>query len=92
MSEIAIYQAPSGEVEVRLGKETVRLRLEQMAELFGRDRTVVGRHVRSYRVKSPEGVRFRQWATALLRVPSGASCRQFIEMTTRFVDVSRPAT
>ena len=129
VSEIAIYQTPSGGVEVRLDKETVWLRLEQMAELFSRDRTVVGRHVRSvfadaeieresnvqnlhiagadkpvgfysldviisvgYRVKSPECVRFRQWATALLRVPSGASCRQFIEMTTRFLDVSPPAT
>ncbi len=104
VSEIAIYQTPSGEVEVRLDRETVWLRLEQMAELFGRDRTVVGRHVRNvfadaeieresnvqnlhiagsdkpvgfysldviisvgYRVKSPEGVRFRQWATALLK-------------------------
>lgn len=104
MTEIAIYQTPAGEVEVRLDRETVWLRLEQMAELFGRDRTVVGRHVRNvfadgeleresnvqnlhiagsdkpvglfsldviisvgYRVKSPEGVRFRQWATALLK-------------------------
>ena len=47
MTEIAIYQTPSGEVEVRLEPETVWLRMEQMAELFGRDRTVVGRHVRN---------------------------------------------
>lgn len=104
MSDIAIYTAPSGAVEVRLEKDSVWLRQEQMAELFGRDRTVIGRHVRNvfadgelaaesnvqslhiagsdkpvrfynldviisvgYRVKSPEGVRFRQWATGVLR-------------------------
>lgn len=107
MSEIAIYQSEAGAVEVRLESESVWLRQEQLAELFGRDRTVIGRHIRNvftegelepksvcadfahtaadgktyqvshfnldviisvgYRVKSPEGVRFRQWATRLLR-------------------------
>ena len=47
MSDIAIYTAPSGAVEVRLGKDSVWLRQEQMAELFGRDRTVIGRHIRN---------------------------------------------
>lgn len=105
--EIAIYQAENQPVEVRLQGETVWLRHEQMAELFGRDRTVIGRHIRNvfaegelvreavcakfahtaadgktyqveqfnldviisvgYRIKSAEGVRFRQWATQILR-------------------------
>lgn len=47
MNDIAIYTAPSGAVEVRLGKDSVWLRQEQMAELFGRDRTVIGRHIRN---------------------------------------------
>lgn len=47
MSDIAIYTAPSGAVEVRLGQNNVWLRQEQMAELFGRDRTVIGRHIRN---------------------------------------------
>ncbi|TJY59428.1 hypothetical protein E4T66_13640 [Sinimarinibacterium sp. CAU 1509] len=47
MRDIAIYTAPSGAVEVRLEKDTVWLRQEQMAELFGRDRTVIGRHIRN---------------------------------------------
>lgn len=47
MSDIAIYTAPSGSVEVRLGQDSVWLRQEQMAELFGRDRTVIGRHIRN---------------------------------------------
>lgn len=104
MSEIAIYQNETGMVEVRLERDTVWLRQEQMATLFGRDRTVIGRHIRNvfkegeldqesnvqnlhiagsdkparlysldvvisvgYRVKSAEGVHFRQWATGLLK-------------------------
>lgn len=78
--------------------KSVWLRQEQLPEFFGRDRTVIGRHIRKvfdegeldrqsnvqnlhiansdkpvsfynldviisvgYRVKSPEGVHFRQW-------------------------------
>lgn len=104
MSEIIIYRNDTGAVDVRLEGDTVWLRQDQMAALFGRDRTVIGRHIRNvfaeeelaaesnvqnlhiagsdkpvsfynldvvisvgYRVKSPEGVRFRQWATRLLR-------------------------
>ena len=106
MSELVIYRSDAGTVEVRLEGDTVWLRQEQLSQLFGRDRTVVGRHVRNvfregeldakavranfahtaddgktyqvehynldviisvgYRVKSPEGVRFRQWATRVL--------------------------
>lgn len=93
-------------LEVRTDGETVWLTVEQMAKLFGRDRSVIGKHVRNvfsdgelpyegfrqilpktssdggrpiaiynldvlisvgYRVKSQEGVRFRQWATRVLR-------------------------
>ena len=104
MSELQIYRNAAGAVEVRLDGDSVWLRQEQMAVLFGRDRTVIGRHIRNlfaegelapesnvqnlhipgsdkpvafynldviisvgYRVKSPEGVRFRQWATDVLR-------------------------
>lgn len=104
MSDIVIYQNGDQPVEVRLQSDTVWLRQEQMAELFGRNRTVISRHIRNvfaegeltqksnvqnlhiansdkpvgfysldviisvgYRVKSAEGVRFRQWATNLLR-------------------------
>lgn len=104
MSDIVMYQGDAGQIEVRLEGESVWLRQEQLADLFGRDRTVIGRHIRKvfeegeldrqsnvqnlhiansdkpvsfynldviisvgYRVKSPEGVRFRQWATRLLR-------------------------
>jgi len=102
--EVSIYRAPGGEIEVRLAQDTVWLEREQMARLFGRDRSVIGKHIKNvftdkelgqksnvqnlpiagsakpvqfysldviisvgYRVKSPEGVRFRQWATRTLK-------------------------
>ena len=104
MNPIAIYQSPSGVVEVRLDNDTVWLTQEQMTQLFGRERSVITKHIRNvfnegeldeksnvqnlhiphsdkpvrfynldviisvgYRVKSPQGVQFRQWATRLLR-------------------------
>ncbi|GAB4089601.1 virulence RhuM family protein [Hydrogenophaga soli] len=104
MNPIAIYQSASGAVEVRLDNDTVWLSQEQMTQLFGRERSVITKHVRNvfaegeldeksnvqnlhiphsdkpvrfynldviisvgYRVKSPQGVQFRQWATRLLR-------------------------
>jgi len=103
MTEITIYQAADGAVEVRLDQETVWLNQAQLSELFGRERSVITKHLRNvfqegeldepgnvqnvhiagsakpvrfysldviisvgYRVKSAEGVRFRQWATRVL--------------------------
>lgn len=47
MSEIVIYEGPGGIVEVRLGQETVWLSLNQIADLFGRDKSVISRHLRN---------------------------------------------
>ena len=46
---IVVYEALGGEVrvDVRLDRETVWLTQQQMAELFGRDRSVVTRHIRN---------------------------------------------
>ena len=103
MSEISIYETTSGSIEVRLERETVWLSQEQMGQLFGRERSVISKHIRNvfvegeldeggnvqnmhiagsdkpvrfynldviisvgYRVKSPQGTRFRQWATRVL--------------------------
>ena len=41
MNPIAIYQSPSGVVEVRLDNDTVWLTQEQMTQLFGRERSVI---------------------------------------------------
>jgi prophage maintenance system killer protein len=112
MSEIIIYEDPDvvNPVEVKLEGETVWLTQDQMALLFGRERSVIAKHLRNifqedeldpestcakfaqvqiegqrrvrrnidhynldaiisvgYRVNSKRGVRFRQWATAVLR-------------------------
>ena len=104
MNEIVFFEVTSGAIEVRVENETVWLSQEQMASLFGRDRSVIGRHVGSvfadseldeksnvqkmhippadkptafysldviisvgYRVKSAQGVRFRQWASRILK-------------------------
>ena len=112
MGDIRVYEAPDGgvRVDVRLDRETVWLTQEQMSQLFGRERSVITKHVRNvfregeldsratcakfaqvqtegartvtrevdhynldviisvgYRVKSAQGTRFRQWATAMLR-------------------------
>lgn len=104
-SDIVIYQPDSSlRLDVRVDGETVWLSQEQMCLLFGRDQSVVARHIRNafregevderinmqilhinkrgqplriysldviisvgYRVKSPQGVLFRRWATKVLR-------------------------
>lgn len=43
-SEIEIYQSSDGHTEVQV---TVWLNQEQLGQLFDRDRTVVGRHIRN---------------------------------------------
>lgn len=47
--KIVIYQTESGEtqIDVRLDQETVWLSQAQMVELFGRDQSVISRHIRN---------------------------------------------
>ena len=47
--EIIIYQTEDGisKIEVNLKNETVWLSIDQIAELFQRDRSVIGKHVRN---------------------------------------------
>lgn len=49
MSEIVIYEAEGGQsqLQVRLDHETVWLTQDQMASLFGRERSVVTKHIRN---------------------------------------------
>lgn len=47
MNEIVIFEADSQNVEVRLEGETLWLSLQQLAELFGRDKSVVSRHLKN---------------------------------------------
>lgn len=47
--QILLYQTPDGEsrIEVRLEEETVWLNLEQMAELFQRNKSTISRHIKN---------------------------------------------
>lgn len=107
--QIHIFEAANGELElqVALDNDTVWLAQDQLCELFGRERSVITKHINNvfkegelerdsvcakfartgsdgktyqtqhynldviisvgYRVKSPRGVQFRQWATHTLK-------------------------
>mgnify|MGYP001365110505 CR=1 FL=1 len=109
MSIIELYESADGSIslEVRADSKTVWLSLDQMAALFGRNKSTISRHLTNlftegellresvvanfattgtdgksyqvahytldviisvgYRVKSAQGVQFRQWATGVLR-------------------------
>lgn len=112
MSELILYTAADGliKLNVTLDNETVWLSIDQMAELFDRNKSTISRHIKNifdekelersstvanfatvqiegsrnvernieyynldviisvgYRVKSQQGVHFRQWATARLK-------------------------
>jgi hypothetical protein len=47
--QILLYQIPDGEsrIEVRLEGETVWLSLDQMAELFQRNKSTISRHIKN---------------------------------------------
>jgi prophage maintenance system killer protein len=47
--EVVLYEAPDGQVrvDVRLEHETVWLSIDQMAKLFGRDKSVIAKHLRN---------------------------------------------
>ena len=47
MNEIVIFESSNGEIQVQLEQETVWLSLEQMTQLFGRDKSVISRHIRN---------------------------------------------
>ncbi|QLB40077.1 virulence protein RhuM/Fic/DOC family protein [Mannheimia pernigra] len=103
---IEIYQSQDGttNIEVQFNQDTVWLSQAQMVELFGRNQSVISRHINNaleegeiteksnmqkmhiafsdrpvtfydletiisvgYRIKSPQGVAFRRWATARLK-------------------------
>ncbi|MHB1281828.1 MAG: RhuM family protein [Acidithiobacillus sp.] len=46
-SEILIYEGGEARVEVRVEHENVWLSLQQLADLFGRDKSVISRHLRN---------------------------------------------
>jgi hypothetical protein len=47
MNNIVIFEADDQPVQVRLEGETVWLSLQQLTELFGRDKSVISRHLKN---------------------------------------------
>lgn len=47
MNEIVIFEGDSQKVEVRLEGETLWLSLQKLADLFGRDKSVISRHLKN---------------------------------------------
>ena len=47
MSDIVIFEAGAQQVEVRLEGDTLWLSLQQLADLFGRDKSVISRHLKN---------------------------------------------
>lgn len=47
MSDLVIFKAEAQQVEVRLEGETLWLSLQQLADLFGRDKSVISRHLKN---------------------------------------------
>jgi len=48
-SEIVLYQAPNGAIEFKgdIQKETIWASLDQIASVFGRDKSVISRHIKN---------------------------------------------
>ena len=46
MSEVRIFESATGKIQVILDEETVWLSLNQLSELFERDKSVISRHLR----------------------------------------------
>ena len=122
--EIILYQPDNSiRLEVRIDNETVWLTQAQMCVLFGRNQSVISRHINNifkekelddksnmhflhianadrptafynldviisvgYRVKSKQGIQFRQWASRVLKeyLLSGYVFSKRIEMTEKF--------
>ena len=87
-----IYQSVDGniKIDVRFEKETVWLSLDQMATLFGRDKSTISRHVKNVFEEgelSPEAT-VANFATVELRFNSPSSNTFLICLD--IVDLSRP--
>ena len=136
-NEIIIFENQNVKLEVNMKDDSVWLSLEQLAEVFGRDKSVVSRHIRNifregeleenstvanfatvqnegdrkirrnieyynldmiisvgYRVKSKNGILFRQWANKILKdyMLKGYAVNQrrleYLEKTIKLIDIA----
>lgn len=69
IGQILLYQTPDGEsrIEVKLQDETVWLNLDQMAELFQRNKSTISRHIKN--VFEEGGNWRRKWWLQNMQLP-----------------------
>jgi prophage maintenance system killer protein/prophage antirepressor-like protein len=78
--EIEIYQADNGSVEVRLERETIWLSLQQLSDLFERDKSVISRHLRNI-YKNGELIESATVAkNATVQIEGGRQVKRLIEL------------
>ena len=133
-NEIILFENQKVKLEVNLKDDTVWLNLDQMTNLFGRDKSVISRHIKNifneneldrnsvvanfattasdgktynveyynldviisvgYRVKSQNGILFRQWANKILKeyLIKGYAVNQkrleYLEKTIQLIDIA----
>ena len=133
-NEIILFENQGVRLEVNLKDETVWLTQKQIAELFGKDRRTITRHIQNiykdeelsknsvcsffehtaedgknynvqyynldmiisvgYRVNSKQGIKFRQWATKILKdyMLKGYAINQrrldYLEKTVKLIDIA----
>ena len=81
-SEIILYQTEDGQtrIQVRLQNETVWMSLNQMTELFQRDKSVISRHIRNiFRERIAARVNCCKICnSSIRRLPAGNQRRGFL--------------
>ena len=80
-TDIIMYTTDDGltKVEATFDNDTVWLSIDQMAELFQRDRSVIGKHVRNV-FKEGELVKDSVWAKFAYTAADGKGAVSFITM------------
>ena len=96
-NEIIIFENQDVKLEVNMKDETVWLNLEQMTRLFGRDKSVISRHIRNIFSEGElehNGIAFRKWATKILKdyMLKGYAANQkrleYLEKTIKLIDIA----
>jgi len=62
-NEIILFENQNVKLEVNMKDETVWLSLDQMAQLFGRDKSVISRHIRKALEEELDDVDVAKFAT-----------------------------
>lgn len=79
MNDIVIFETGDQPVQVRLEGETVWLSLQQLAELFDRDKSVISRHLRNICATAELNPEATVAKNATVQIEGGRKVRREIE-------------